>query len=82
MLQFYLCLVSVSAQKFEFLPHSQQWEDVCGRTGGALMWMESVGLKYATTQQLIIQEGYMLQFKVNIPYIIIKLKKHIHIKFQ
>ena len=50
---------------FEFAPNAAVWSNVCSRRSAALAWEEAPGVKRITTQQLIVQQGYMMQFKVN-----------------
>ena len=51
---------------FEFHPGGYIETGICGHgsENGALHWDDTSGLKEATTQQLIVQENFMLQFKV------------------
>lgn len=51
---------------FSFHPGGYIETGVCGHSSdnGALHWDDTSGLKYATSQQLIVQENFMLQFKV------------------
>ena len=52
---------------FEFQPGGYIETGICGHgsENAALHWDDTTGLKYATTQQLIVQENFMIQFKVN-----------------
>ncbi|CAH1782623.1 unnamed protein product [Owenia fusiformis] len=52
------------AEKWEFLPHAQIASSVCGRPGKAVWWGSKVGVRKITTQQMIIQDRYMIQFKI------------------
>ena len=51
---------------FSFYPGGHVETGVCGHSSdnGALHWDDTSGLKYTTSQQLIVQENFMLQFKV------------------
>ena len=49
---------------WEFSPGGRRRSGVCGLPSSALLWGEDAGVKSITTGQLIIQEDYMLQFKV------------------
>ena len=51
---------------FSFHPGGYIETGVCGHgsDNGALHWDDTSGLKYTTSQQLIVQENFMLQFKV------------------
>ena len=51
---------------FSFHPSGYIETGVCGHSSdnGALHWDDTSGLKYTTSQQLIVQENFMLQFKV------------------
>lgn len=51
---------------WEFAPGSDRKSGVCEQNSGSLFWDESKGVKKLTTSQLIIQENYMLQFKVRL----------------
>ena len=51
---------------WEFSPGSSRRSGVCGLTSGALLWGATAGVKSLTTTQLIIQQDYMLQFKVSL----------------
>ena len=53
-------------QSFSFHPGGHIETGVCGHSSdnGALHWDDTSGLKYTTSQQLIVQENFMLQFKV------------------
>ncbi|XP_071551543.1 LOW QUALITY PROTEIN: reelin-like [Panulirus ornatus] len=51
-----------------FAPHSESRRDYCSSgTNGSLVWgSESPGHRAITTQELIIHEGHVLQFKVSV----------------
>jgi len=50
---------------WEFHPNGYLQEGVCGRNGMVMVWGEKAALKMITTCQLIVQDGYMMQFKVS-----------------
>ncbi|KAL5015495.1 hypothetical protein ScPMuIL_009765 [Solemya velum] len=56
----------VSDAPWEFSPHGHIVDEVCTRTGSVLSWQEGSGTRSFVTNQLIIQRGYMLQFKIEV----------------
>ena len=52
------------ATLYEFSPYGQIGENSCSQENGVLSWKEGKGVRSFTTNQLIVQPGYMLQFKV------------------
>lgn len=51
---------------WEFNPHGEIKDNVCTKGDSSIVWEEGKGNRSFTTGQLIVQEGFMLQFKVNI----------------
>ncbi len=49
----------------EFMPGGEMHSGICGKSDSALMWDSAHGGngQSVTSQQLIVQQGYMLQFK-------------------
>lgn len=49
---------------WEFNPHGEIKDNVCTKGDSSIVWEEGKGNRSFTTGQLIVQEGFMLQFKV------------------
>ena len=56
----------IDETKWEFYPNGKVLRDICLRRSQVLNWGTEPGIKRITTGQLIVQEGYMIQFKVGI----------------
>ena len=54
----------IDETRCEFYPNGGFYRDVCSRESRLLNWGSEAGIKRITTGQLIVQEGYMIQFKV------------------
>ena len=55
---------SLDETEWEFYPNAAVWNNVCSRRSAALTWEDKPGIRRVTTGQLIVQEDYMIQFKV------------------
>lgn len=55
---------AVDETEWEFYPNGRLWSGLCARPSSAIAWNGKPGLQSLTTGQLIVQEGYMLQFMV------------------
>lgn len=49
---------------WEFNPHGEIKDNVCTKGDSSIVWEEGRGNRSFTTGQLIVQEGFMLQFKI------------------
>ncbi|XP_050414411.2 reelin isoform X2 [Patella vulgata] len=49
---------------WEFSPFGEKSDTVCSRQDDVVSWKEGKGSRHFTTNQLIVQTGYMLQFKI------------------
>ncbi|ESO91434.1 hypothetical protein LOTGIDRAFT_228850 [Lottia gigantea] len=49
---------------WEFSPYASMKNDMCARNDNVVSWEEGKGNRLFTTNQLIVQSGYMLQFKI------------------
>lgn len=49
---------------WEFNPHGEIKDNVCTKGDSSIVWEEGKGNRSFTTGQLIVQEGFMLQFKI------------------
>ena len=66
-----MCIIALftayaNTETFEFHPSAVLSDHVCGRRSAALTWLGAAGERSAITRQLIVQQLYMLQFKVHI----------------
>ena len=61
-------MVVLQVWEWLFAPHSHSVHDYCSSgTNSSLVWDgQSPGHREITTQELIIQEGHVLQFKVHL----------------
>ena len=51
-------------QPWEFTPHGHIHSGVCNRGDKTMFWDSGAGVRSLTTQQMIVQYGYMLQLEV------------------
>lgn len=61
-----MCVYVFQVAHWLFAPHSKNERDYCsGATNESMVWgSRSPGHREITSQELIIQEGHILQFKV------------------
>ena len=55
---------TMSDNKLEFYPAGHLDSHMCGKQDNVLAWNTDSGMKMATTRQMIVQDDYMIQFKV------------------
>ena len=51
-------------EPWEFNPHGHIRSDICTHSDKSMFWDSDSGIRSLTTQQMIVQYGYMLQFEV------------------
>lgn len=51
-------------EPWEFNPHGHIRSDICTHRDKSMFWDSDSGNRSLTTQQMIVQYGYMLQFEV------------------
>lgn len=51
---------------WEFNPFGEIKDNICRKGDSSIVWTEGNGNRSFTTSQMIVQEGFMLQFKVGV----------------
>lgn len=54
----------VNDQPWEFNPYGEIRSEVCKKEDSVIVWEEGTGVRHFTSKQTIIQDNYILQFKV------------------
>ena len=56
----------ISDQPWEFNPFGKIQTEFCKKDDSVIHWEEGQGTRMFTTKQMIVQAGYILQFKVGL----------------